>query len=181
MKKSFTNSDGAIPGNDRSAEIAGPRQGSFDFPATPVTAQRPAILGARLAAIPAVRCDQFDSSRRQRLAQRVTVVSTISNDTLGFCTWLVTGIRRAGPASEQRSAKSRECLRELALRSPLSARRAGMVVFSAASPGSSPIGRRSIRDRLAPSVLPWRCSFPFSGIFSKASITRFNGLYAVLK
>jgi hypothetical protein len=84
MKESFINSDGTVVANDQSAKVAEPRQGSFNLPATPVTAQRPTILRSRFAAIPAVRCDQFDSSRRQALAQRVAVVSAIGYDPLGF-------------------------------------------------------------------------------------------------
>src|SRR6516165_7670416 len=87
MKESFINSDGTVVANDQSAKVAEPRQGAFNLPAAPVTAQRPAILRLRFAAIPAVRCDQFDSSRRQPLAQRVAVVSAIGYDPLGFLAW----------------------------------------------------------------------------------------------
>jgi len=87
MKEGFINSDRTIVAHHQSAKVAEPRQGAFNLPAAPVTAQRPAILRLRFAAIPAVRCDQFDSSRRQPLAQRVAVVSAIGYDPLGFLAW----------------------------------------------------------------------------------------------
>ena len=86
MKESFINGDRAIVANDQSAEIAEPRQGAFHLPATLVAAQRPAILRARLAAIPAMRCNQFDPPSRQPVAQRVAVIGAIGNHTLWFLT-----------------------------------------------------------------------------------------------
>jgi hypothetical protein len=87
MKESFVDSDRAIVANDQSAKVAEPGQGAFHLPATSVSTQHSAILRTGLAAIPAMRCDQFDSSRRQTFAQRVAVISTISNDTLSFLPW----------------------------------------------------------------------------------------------
>jgi hypothetical protein len=84
MKESFINSDGTIVANDQTAKIAEPCHGAFHLPATPVTAQSPAILLVRRAAIPAVWCDQLDSSCRQPFAQRVAVISTIRNDPTSF-------------------------------------------------------------------------------------------------
>ena len=87
MKESFVNSDQAIVANDQSAKVTEPREGAFHFPAPSVAPQRSPILLARLAAVPAVRCDQLDSSCRQPFPQRVTVISTIGNDTPGFLPW----------------------------------------------------------------------------------------------
>ena len=86
MKESFINSDRTIVADDQSAKVAEPSQGAFYFPPTPVAAQRPSILLRRFAAIPTVRCDQLDSSRRQPLTQRIAVIGTIGNDTPRFLT-----------------------------------------------------------------------------------------------
>src|SRR5258708_39582249 len=86
MKKSFIDCDRAVVANDQSAEVAEPGEGAFYLPAASVTAQRSAVLRARLAAIPAMRGDQFDASCRQPLAQRIAVVGAIGNHTLGFLT-----------------------------------------------------------------------------------------------
>ncbi len=87
MKESFINRDRAIVADHQSAEVAEPGEGAFHFPATPVSTQRSAVLGARLAAIPAVGCYQFDPACRQPLAQRIAVVGAIGNHTLRFLPW----------------------------------------------------------------------------------------------
>jgi hypothetical protein len=86
MKESFIDGDRAIVANDQSAKVAEPGESTFHFPASPVPPQRSAILRARFAAIAAMRCNPFDFSHRQPLAQRVAVISTISNHTLWFLT-----------------------------------------------------------------------------------------------
>ena len=87
MKESFIDGDRAIVANDQPAKVAEPSKGAFHLPATPVSTQRPAILRARLAAIPAMRCDQFDSSCCQPLAQRIAVIGAIGNHTRWFLPW----------------------------------------------------------------------------------------------
>ena len=84
MKKGLVDGIGAVVANHQASKIAEPGKGAFDFPATLVSAQRSAILRARFAAIPAMRCDQFDPLHSQPLAQRVTVVGAIGNHTLRF-------------------------------------------------------------------------------------------------
>ena len=79
MKKSFVDDNRAIVANDQAAIIAEPSEGAFYLPAPPVAAQRSAILGGRLAAIPAMRNDQFNASRGQLRAQRIAVKGTIGN------------------------------------------------------------------------------------------------------
>jgi hypothetical protein len=87
MKESFINRDRAIIANDQSAEVTEPGKGAFHLPATPVSTQRSAVLGARLDAIPAVGYYQFDPACRQPLAQRIAVVGAIGNHTLRFLPW----------------------------------------------------------------------------------------------
>jgi len=87
MKESFIDGDRAIVADDQSAEVAEPGESAFHLPAMPVATQRSTILGARLVAIPAVRCYQFDPACRQPLAQRITVVGAIGNYTRWFLAW----------------------------------------------------------------------------------------------
>ena len=75
MKESFVDDVRAIVANDQATKVAEPGEGTFHLPATPIATQGPTVLSTRLAAIPAVRCDQLDSSCRQPLAQRIAVVS----------------------------------------------------------------------------------------------------------
>ena len=86
MKESFVNGIGAVVANDQTAKVAEPGKGTFYFPATLVAAQCSTILGARLAAIRAMRCDQFNASRRQLCAQRIAVIGAIGNHTPHFLT-----------------------------------------------------------------------------------------------
>ena len=73
MKKSFIDDDRAIVANDQSAEVAQPSHGASDLPAGPITVQRPAVLSAGFATVPAMRCDQFDPSRRQGEEGKIAV------------------------------------------------------------------------------------------------------------
>ena len=93
MKESFVNGDRAIVANDQATEVAEPGEGAFHFPAVLVAAQRSAVLGARFAAIPAMRRDQFDASCGQPLTQRIAVVGTIANHPL----WFLAGASTAMP------------------------------------------------------------------------------------
>ena len=56
------------------------RQRCVPFPATLVAAQCATVVGARFAAIPAVRRDQFNAPRRQLHAERITFKDAIGND-----------------------------------------------------------------------------------------------------
>src|SRR5579872_5535885 len=78
MKESFIDGDRSVVVNDQPPEVAEPGK-AFHLPETPVSTQRSAILHARLAAIPAMRCHQGDSACRQPLAQRIAVIGAISN------------------------------------------------------------------------------------------------------
>jgi hypothetical protein len=95
MKESFVQSDQAIVAHDQAAKVAEPGQGAFHFPSTPVSAQSPAILCARLTSIPAMRCDQFDRSCRQAPAQRIAIIGAVGNHALRFL---------AGPSATMSSA-----------------------------------------------------------------------------
>ena len=84
MKESFINRQRAVVAHDQLTEIAKPGEGAFDGPAPLVASQRPAILRRGLVPILAMESDQLDASLRQSLAQRVTVIATVRNDTNGL-------------------------------------------------------------------------------------------------
>jgi len=86
MKKGFVDGNRAVVAHDQAAIVAEPSEGAFDFPATAVTAQCSAILRARLAAIPTMRRNQLNASRRQLQAQRIAVKGAIGNHTLHVLT-----------------------------------------------------------------------------------------------
>src|SRR6267378_740506 len=84
MKECAVNRKRAVITNHQRAEVAEPREGALDFPASAVTSQRSSVLGHRFASITAMRCDQFDPARLQSLSQRVAVVSTVGNQAQRF-------------------------------------------------------------------------------------------------
>src|SRR5882672_1352622 len=92
MKESFVDDVRAIVANDQATKVAEPGEGAFHLPATPIATQGPTVLGTRLAAIPAMRCDQLDSSCRQPLAQRIAVVGAIGDHPQRFLAWPSTAI-----------------------------------------------------------------------------------------
>jgi len=84
MKERFINRDRPIVTNDQSTKVPEPGEGAFHLPATAVAAQRSTVLCARLAAIPAMRRDQFNASRRQALAQWIAVIGAVGDYPRGF-------------------------------------------------------------------------------------------------
>ena len=106
MKERFINRDRAVIAHHQSAVVAEPGEGAFDLPTATVTAQGTTVLRTRLAAIPAMRRDQFDASRRQLRTQRIAVVGTVGNDPPHSLT-------RSAPAMPSAYADRGECfLRE---------------------------------------------------------------------
>src|SRR5438309_1081834 len=79
MKECAVNRERAVIANHQMPEVAEPREGALDFPAPAVAPQRSSVLGRRLASIPTMRRDQFTPAHSQPLSQRVTVVTTISD------------------------------------------------------------------------------------------------------
>src|SRR6266850_2727377 len=92
MKESFVDDVRAIVANDHATKVAEPGEGAFHLPATPIATQGSTVLGTRLAAIPAMRCDQLDSSCRHPLAQRIAVVGAIGDHPQRFLAWPSTAI-----------------------------------------------------------------------------------------
>ena len=80
MKEGLVNRKRAVVADHESAEVAQPREGAFDGPASPVAAQRSAVLGRWLAPILAMRGDQLDAARRQLLPQRVAIVTAVGDE-----------------------------------------------------------------------------------------------------
>jgi hypothetical protein len=79
MKEGLVNRERAVVAHHQSAEVAEPREGSFHGPTPSVAAQRPAILGPRLAPILAMRSNQLDASHSQLFSQRIAVVAAVGN------------------------------------------------------------------------------------------------------
>ena len=79
MKEGLVNLQRAIVTNDQAAEVSQPGEGAFHGPAPPVSTERPAVLGRRLAPILAVRGNQLDAAPGQLLAQRITVVAPVGD------------------------------------------------------------------------------------------------------
>jgi hypothetical protein len=84
MEERVVNRERAVVANHQTAEVAEVREGALDFPAPSVASQRSSVLRHRFAPIPAVRRDQFDPPRRQPLAQRIAVVTTIRDQAQRF-------------------------------------------------------------------------------------------------
>lgn len=101
MKECLIDGDRAIITNDQSVKVGEPGESPFHFPAPPIPSQCSAILRAGFAAIPAMRCNQFDSSHCQPLAQRVAVIGPIGNHTLWFLTGPVRHELAASPESRR--------------------------------------------------------------------------------
>src|SRR5260370_32483953 len=84
MKERAVDRERAVIANHQMPEVAEPREGALDFPASSITSQCSSILGHRLASIPAMRRDQFDPALRQPCSQRLTVVTTIADQAEPF-------------------------------------------------------------------------------------------------
>src|SRR5439155_1663120 len=152
------------------------REGALDFPAPAVAPQRSSVLGRRLASIPTMRRDQFDPALRQPRSQRVTVVTTISDQAqrllprpprVGSATYadgrerrfrelrFVRGCRTK--VLSQRKTLAVDHHHPLRALAPLGFSDASAHFLAEAKSGSSPIVRRSTDDRIAPSALQRRC------------------------
>jgi hypothetical protein len=84
----------AIPAGRDAAVVEEPGEQPLDLPASPVAAQHPAVLGVRTLAVRAMRRDQLDSSLLAKArVERIAVVSTVSNKTIG-CEAEKAGINR---------------------------------------------------------------------------------------
>lgn len=74
----------AIPAVGDAAVVEEPGEQALDLPAPPVAAQRSAVLGVRALAVRAMRRDQLDPSfLAKALVERIAVVSSVSNKTIG--------------------------------------------------------------------------------------------------
>ncbi len=66
------------------SEVLQPGKQTLDLPAISITSQRPAILGAGFLAVAFVRCDQLNALLSQFFIQRITIVSSITDQPFGF-------------------------------------------------------------------------------------------------
>lgn len=84
MKEGIVDGETAFVAHDQAAEVSQPGKGALDFPATPVTPQRPSILRGCLATILAMWTDQLDAALLETAAQRVAVVGAVGDEALGL-------------------------------------------------------------------------------------------------
>ena len=69
-----------FPAHHDATKIMKPREQAFDLPAAAIATQGAAVLGDRLAAVPAVRRDQMHAQGvAQALVQRITVISFVAD------------------------------------------------------------------------------------------------------
>jgi len=79
MKEALVNGKRAVIAHHESAEVAEPSESTLHNPASLVAAQRPTVLRRRFAPVLPMRGDQFDTPRRQLLAQRVAIVAAVGD------------------------------------------------------------------------------------------------------
>jgi hypothetical protein len=73
-----------FPAHDDATKVMKPSEQALDLPTAAVTTQGAAVLGDRLAAVPAVRRDQLHAqSFAQALVQRVAVVGFVADQSRG--------------------------------------------------------------------------------------------------
>jgi len=84
MEEASVNGKRAVIAHYPAAEVPEPSKGALDNPPSLIAAQRPAVLGRRLASILPMRGNQLDAALRQLLPQRVAVVTPIRNQAAGF-------------------------------------------------------------------------------------------------
>lgn len=79
MKKAPIYSQFAVITNHQAAEKTQPREGSFDFPASPVATQLATVRIRPVLLIPPIRCNQFDPQPFQSPPQGIAVISFIGD------------------------------------------------------------------------------------------------------
>jgi len=87
MKECTIHSNITIPANHQSAIISEPGKSSLNFPTAFITSQLSAIMVFLLFVIAPVRANQFDTTCLKSLAQRVTVIPLVGNQSLRFFSW----------------------------------------------------------------------------------------------
>src|SRR5277367_2915457 len=73
-----------FPAHDDATKVMKPGEQALDFPSAAVATQGAAVLGHRLAAVPAVRRDQLHAPGvAQALVQRIAVVGFVADQSRG--------------------------------------------------------------------------------------------------
>jgi hypothetical protein len=101
MKKRTIYFDAPIVTNQKSAEVAEPREGSLDLPASSVSPQFPAILQSGFGAVGPMRADQVDTPLFQAISQRIGVGSLVVNQPRRFAAGSSGAISRDGDATQR--------------------------------------------------------------------------------
>jgi len=82
MKESVIHSNITVPTDNQSAIISEPGESSLNFPTAFITSQLSAIMIFLPFVVAPVRANQFDTSCLELPSQRVTVISSVSNQSL---------------------------------------------------------------------------------------------------
>jgi len=84
MKKSIIYSNITIPADHQSAIISEPSKCSLNFPTALITSQLAAVIIFLLLVVATVRTNQLNTTQLKSPPQRITIISFVSNQTLGF-------------------------------------------------------------------------------------------------
>ena len=150
MNECLVDGERTVIAHDESAEVAQPGNAALDDPTLLVAAQPAAILGRGPVPIGAVRSNQ----NPERPARSPAISLAPPNPAAVASRWRATETPRASLASEPHSAESTKCLPALCGPGREADRPAVVAVAWEARAGSSPTGRRSVTDHIAPSALP---------------------------
>jgi hypothetical protein len=72
-----------LPAGHNPSELVEPGEQAFDLPASMVATQYASVLGRRLLAVPLVRRDHLDTIVNESRIERITVIGTIPDKSLG--------------------------------------------------------------------------------------------------
>src|SRR2546425_8260570 len=136
----------------------------------------PFLAGAKLPSRKdSLHCSCFRSLSSARNARQI-LSQTLAPPSRAVCAsrWLARGTLPANPASERHCAESTKCLRAPCGRRPAAVRRVAANLDEEARAGSSPTGRRSTDDRIAPSALHRRCCPRLSRISVNSTTSEFR-------
>jgi hypothetical protein len=101
MKKRAIHFDAPIVTDQKSAEVAEPRESSLDLPASSVSPQFPAVLQNGFGAVGPVWADQVDTPLFQAIPQRIRVGGLVVNQSRRFATGSPTAISRDGHTTQR--------------------------------------------------------------------------------
>ena len=88
--------------NDKSAKVADPGDGAFDFPSPDIATQLASVLDFWFSLVAAVRANEVDASLGQSLAKRVAVTSLVVDQAIRILPWSAAALARNGDFLQSR-------------------------------------------------------------------------------